>query len=140
MPLWTIHTPTGTYKAEEKKDFARDITAYYERIGLPRFYVVVVFQEHDSESFLIGGEPALSAVRVVVEHIAVHLGEPEEMRDAAHSLDAVIAAHTKARGLYYEFHVDETPRELWMVDGYDPPPFGSRAETEWATRNSPAPW
>jgi phenylpyruvate tautomerase PptA (4-oxalocrotonate tautomerase family) len=140
MPLWTVHHPTGTYTAEQKRDFARDVTAYYTRIGLPTFYVVVVFQEHEAESFLVGGEPAPRAVRVVVEHIAVHLGGSESMKQAARTLDAVIARHTAARALYYEFHVDETPRELWMVDGLEPPPFGSRAEAEWAARNSPAPW
>jgi len=140
VPLWTIHHSPDAFTSQHKQAFARDITGYYTRIGLPAFYVVVVFDEHAPDSMLIGGEPASGALRVVIEHIAIHLGGSEEMKGAARSLDAVIAKHAAPRGLYYEFHVDETPRELWMVDGLEPPPFGSRAEAVWAARNSPAPW
>ncbi|WP_344640457.1 tautomerase family protein [Kitasatospora cystarginea] len=51
-----------------------------------------------------------------------------------------IAPHTTERGLYCEFHVDETPRDLWMTDGVAPPPSGSEAEKLWVQENRPVPY
>ena len=138
MPLWTVHHPTGTYTPAQKRDFATDITGIYTGIGLPAFYVVVAFTEHEPSSLLIGGEPASQAVRIVIDHIAVHQDGVDGMRRTAHRIDTVIARHTRDRGLYSEFHVDETPRELWVVDGHEPPPFGSSAEAAWARQNRPS--
>ncbi|WP_028473772.1 tautomerase family protein [Nocardioides alkalitolerans] len=137
MPLWTIHTATGTYTADDKRDLARAVTGFYTRIGLPAFYVVTVFEEHDRESFLIGGEPAVDAVRFVIEHIAVHSEGPEQRRGLSSAIHDLLAPFTTGRGLYSEFHVDETPRELWWVDGHEPPPFGSAQEKRWAEANRP---
>ncbi|MFB7113044.1 tautomerase family protein [Streptomyces sp. NPDC056190] len=41
---------------------------------------------------------------------------------------------------YCEFHVDETPRDLWMTDGIAPPPPGSEAEKLWVQENRPVPY
>ena len=45
MPLWTIHHTPGIFSDEEKHQLAARITDHYERIGLPRFYVVTIFNE-----------------------------------------------------------------------------------------------
>lgn len=137
MPLWTIHHTTGAYDADDKRAFARDITGYYTRIGLPAFYVVVVFHEHQPDSFLVGGEPAVDTVRIAIEHIAVHSDGPRQRRRISESLVALTKPWTADRGLYAEFHVDETPRELWMVDHLEPPAFGSAEEARWAEANRP---
>jgi len=34
-----------------------------------------------------------------------------------------------------EFRADETPRDLWMINGLIPPPHGSDAEQLWASEN-----
>jgi Putative oxalocrotonate tautomerase enzyme len=34
----------------------------------------------------------------------------------------------------------ETPRELWMIDGFAPPPAGSDAEKLWAKENRAIPY
>ncbi|MEO7351292.1 MAG: tautomerase family protein [Marmoricola sp.] len=140
MPLWTVHHSAGIYSAHDKRDFARDITSFYTRIGLPAFYVVVVFEEHEAESFWIGGEKAKDSVRFVIEHIAVHSDGAGQRRGLSKAIHRLVAPYTKDRGLYSEFHVDETPRELWMVDGLEPPPFGSTAEGLWAEKNCPVPY
>ena len=141
MPLWTIHHPVGAYSEQDKRDFAADVTATYSTtIGLPKFYVVTLFREVDAASFLIGGEPRDDTVRVVVEHIAVHVDDVERRRRTAQRLHSVIAPYTTDRGLHVEFHVDETPRDLWMIDGLYPPPFGSDAEKIWYEKNQPVPY
>jgi phenylpyruvate tautomerase PptA (4-oxalocrotonate tautomerase family) len=51
MPLWKIHHPVGAYTPEEKKEFSEAITRVYEAIAIPRFYVVVMFEEVPADSF-----------------------------------------------------------------------------------------
>lgn len=140
MPLWSVYHPTATYTAQDKRDFATDITHYYTRIGLPKFYVVVQFHEIDPESFLVGGEPTGSSVRIVIDHIARHSNEPEQRTRIGETVHKVIAPYTTDRGLNSEFHIDETPQDLWMINGLWPPPAGSDAEKLWGEQNRPVPY
>ncbi|GAB7326090.1 hypothetical protein MBLNU13_g10114t1 [Cladosporium sp. NU13] len=39
------------------------------------------------------------------------------------------------KGYDEEFHVDETERRLWRIQGMDPPTFGSEQERLWAAAN-----
>ena len=137
MPLWSIYHPAEVYSEQDKRDFAADITTSYTRIGLPKFYVVTVFTAVDPADFLIGGEPAGDAVRIVIDHIAVHVGDSAQRRRTTDSLNALIAPYTTDRGLRVEFNVDEVPRDLWMIGGLYPPPWRSDAEKLWAERNEP---
>ncbi|WP_425300299.1 tautomerase family protein [Nocardia farcinica] len=50
------------------------------------------------------------------------------------------ASFTHDRGLHCEFHVDETPRDLWMIGGLHPPPAGSAAEKQWVAAGKPVPY
>ena len=70
MPLWTIHHTPGIFSAEEKHQLASRITDHYERIGLPRFYVVTIFNETRPGDFYVGGEPTPVGVRILIDHIA----------------------------------------------------------------------
>ncbi|RZT85683.1 phenylpyruvate tautomerase PptA (4-oxalocrotonate tautomerase family) [Pseudonocardia sediminis] len=140
MPLWSVHHPPKAYSAQDKRDFATAVTGYYTRVGLPKFYVVVNFQEVDAESLFVGGEPATDTVRIVIEHIARHSKDPESRKRIGESIQKVIAPFTVDRGLHTEFHVDETPQDLWMIDGLWPPPGGSDAEKLWVEQNRPIPY
>lgn len=140
MPLWHVYHPPGAYDPAHKQRLSTDITAFYTRVGLPRFYVVVLFHEVDADSFHIGGEPHGQAVRVVVEHIARHTQDPRRRRHTRETLAALLAPHTTERGLYCELHIDETPQDLWMIDGLTPPPPNSEAERTWARENRPLPY
>jgi hypothetical protein len=40
--------------------------------------------------------------------------------------------------LHWEFHVDETSEELWMINGIVPPRAASEAEKAWAKGNAAA--
>lgn len=37
----------------------------------------------------------------------------------------------------WEMHIYETARDLWRVQGLDPPPSHSDAEKEWVEKNKP---
>jgi hypothetical protein len=37
-----------------------------------------------------------------------------------------------------EFHIDETPRAFWSIEGFRPPPGGSEAEMRWLRENEPS--
>jgi phenylpyruvate tautomerase PptA (4-oxalocrotonate tautomerase family) len=45
MPLWTVYHPVGAYSAQDKKEFAEKVTAMYSRVPIPKFYVVMIFEE-----------------------------------------------------------------------------------------------
>lgn len=130
MPLWLIYHPEGTFPSPESKQaLARDITSYYTAAGLPAFYVVVKFIPVPHENTFIGGEnpppPADEKpfIRITVDHIAVHTDNNEKhMASAITRLDTILTPHIRDKGYNWEIHVDETPRGLWMINGFRPPP------------------
>lgn len=141
MPLWQISHPEGAFSAHDKQTFADDVTAFYtSRLGLPPFYVVTLFQEIPEESFLVGGKTKADTVRIVIEHVAHHIDDPERRRGTGEAFSAIVAPYTVDRGLHVEFHIDETPRDLWMIDGLWPPSAGSDAEKLWVRENRPVPY
>ena len=140
MPLWHIYHPANTYSDKDKQEFARDITALYTSFGLPEFYVVVLFREIEESSYFVGGAPARDTVRIVVEHLARHLDDPDMRRRSTLRLNAIMEPYTRDRGLHWEFHTYESPRDLWMIAGLFPPGAGSEAEKGWARSNKPVPY
>jgi|GEM_PF-222439 len=139
MPFWTIYAPENTFTAEQKKAIASGVTHGYSQFaGMPKFYVVVIFQEVPSESFYVGGKPVDNFVRIVIDHIA--RVTPVEARPLVlHLIESQLAPHIKDRGLNWELHIDETPIDLWRVQGLPAPPFGSEAEKKWIADNKPTP-
>lgn len=141
MPLWNISTPVGAYTAEQKKAFAKDITAkYVETVGIPAFYVVVNFRELPEDDFFVGGEPVGNFIRIFVDHVARQMDTPELRRWASDEFEKALVPHVKDRGFDWEWHIDETPLDLWQVNGLIPPPAMSEAERLWAQENRPVPY
>jgi len=140
MPFWKFYTPENTFTAEQKESIAKSLTeGYSASTGMPKFFVVVVFQEVPAESFYVGGESVGNFVRIVVDHIARVV--PVEIRPLVmHLIEQQLAPHIKERGLEWELHIDETPIDLWRVQGLPAPPFGSEAEKQWVTDNKPTPY
>lgn len=137
MPLWTIHHTPGIFTADEKRVLAARITDHYEKVGLPRFYVIVLFNETRPDDFYVGGEATPVGVRVVIEHIARHSSDTESRQNIARWIKRILAPSLEGHPeLHWEFHVDETSEELWMINGLVPPPGGSEAEKAWALANS----
>ena len=70
MPLWKIHHPVDAYTPADKKEFAGAITAVYDAVPIPRFYVVVLFEEVPADSFYVGGDSHGSFVRIQIDQMA----------------------------------------------------------------------
>ncbi|NGN68837.1 4-oxalocrotonate tautomerase [Streptomyces sp. A7024] len=141
MPLWTVHHTPGTFTDEDKHRLATRIADHYEAAGLPRFYVMTLFHETRPEDFYVGGEPAPAGVRIAVDHIARRNPDEDSRRRTAQWIKGMLRPQLEQHpGLHWEFHVDETSRDLWMINGIVPPPEGSAAEKEWAEQNAPAPY
>ncbi|KAK0726146.1 putative oxalocrotonate tautomerase [Lasiosphaeris hirsuta] len=143
MPLWLVFHPEGTFKTTETKQaLAADITTLYTGGGLPAFYVVVNFITLPHTSIFVGGEntsPDKPFIRFMVDHLAVHFDAPQKLR-VINKLDALIKPHVADKGYDWEFHIDETPRDLWKINGIVPPPFQSEAEKLWAKENKAVEW
>ncbi len=140
MPLWNVYHPVGAYTEQDKRGFADRVASGYAARGLPRFYVVVLFHEVGQGAFYIGGEPAGDCVRIAIDHIARHHSEPEKREAARQWLTSLIEPFAAGKGLRWEFHVDETPRDLWIINGLVPPPSSSDVEKLWARENRPVPY
>jgi hypothetical protein len=145
MPLWLIFHPSTTFQDDASKAaFSKSITSIYTSIGLPAFYVVVNFISMPSNSTWVGGElpaPSKPFIRIVIEHIAVNLPDDDERRkQTADRLNAAMKPHIEDKGYDWEFHVDETDRRLWRVNGLVAPPFGSEAEKMWVKENRAVAW
>ncbi|HME03167.1 MAG TPA: tautomerase family protein [Solirubrobacteraceae bacterium] len=137
MPLWRIECPEGVYSADDKREFAEQITDQYAEFGLPRFYVNVLFTELCKASFLIGGAPADDFVRISIDEIA------RSVPDGAQALwmkrvRKTVAPFTAERGLRWEVHIDDTPNDLWLLNGFFPPAQGSEDEKRWVLENQPS--
>ena len=76
MPLWNIYHPVGAYSAQDKKEFAEKVTAMYSQIPIPKFYVVMIFEEVAAESVYVGGASHGKFVRLKLEHMARTLPGP----------------------------------------------------------------
>jgi phenylpyruvate tautomerase PptA (4-oxalocrotonate tautomerase family) len=134
MPLWKVYHSPGAFTPEEKQALSKDITALYS-VRLPEFYVGVVFQEVTPDSFFVGGKSVDSFVRIWIDHIARTLPTPEARRGMVKRADEVLSPYVRDKGLNWEFHIDETPFDLWSVQGFAPPPPHSEAEQRWKREN-----
>ncbi|KAJ5769036.1 hypothetical protein N7520_003595 [Penicillium odoratum] len=146
MPLWQIYHPHGTFEDNASKQaFAADITKMYIELGLPAFYVVAQFHKMDNDDVFIGGKAKTATespfVRVVINHVAIHVPDADTayLRTTSR-LDAVMKPHILDKGYDLEYHVDETERRLWKINGLIPPPFKSDEEQTWVRENRALPY
>ncbi len=140
MPLWKIYHPVGAFTADDKRALSQRITGLYR--GLPKFYVIVVFQEVAPDSFYMGGEEAHNFVRIWVDHIARSF-PPDAKKLKAKWMgwaEDALAPYIRDRGRDWEIHIDETPFDLWQIQGLPPPPPNSEGEKRWIEENKPVPY
>jgi phenylpyruvate tautomerase PptA (4-oxalocrotonate tautomerase family) len=140
MPLWKVYHPAGTYTAQDKKDLSEKITGMYARVPIPKFYVVVIFEEIAKDSCFVGGEPNNKFIRFKVDQIARTVPGPVMREWWVRTLDELIAPFVKERGYDWEISIDETPFDLWSLRGEIPPPFESVAEKRWVKENKASPY
>ena len=131
----------GIFSEEEKHQLASRITDHYERIGLPRFYVVTIFNETRPGDFYVGGEPTPVGVRILIDHIARQSTDKESREQITRWIRRILHPYMERHeGLHWEFHADETSEDLWMINGLVPPQGGSEVEKAWATANVASPY
>ncbi|GAB2723549.1 tautomerase family protein [Nocardia thraciensis] len=70
--------------------------------------MVVLFTELAESAFFDGGRPAGNTVRIVVEHLAPHLDDPDLRTRSTERLNATMVPYTRDRGLHWEFHTYES--------------------------------
>lgn len=136
MPLWKIYHPPGAFSREQKAELSAAITKLYAR--LPKFYVGIVFQAVEAEDFWVGGEPHGNFVRIWIDHIARQFPTPEARTRAVNYFIQALKPHIGDRGFDWEFHIDETPFDLWAIQGLRPPKPESEAENRWIAENRPS--
>ncbi|GAA5168801.1 tautomerase family protein [Pseudonocardia eucalypti] len=141
MPLWEIFSPENAFTDEEKKQLAEAITqSCVDFVDIPRFYVVVRFHEMPANTMYVGGEATTNFIRVVVDTIARQMETAEIRAACMASTEQMLAPFVKERGFDWEIHFDETPMDLWRVQGIIPPPAYSDMEKLWAKENRPIPY
>ena len=144
MPLWLIFHPDGTFEDDASKEaLAADITKIYTGIGLPAFYVITNFIKMSGNTMLVGGKkisPDKPFIRIAIEHIAVNLpNEDNAYKKTANAVDAALKPHVADKGYDWEFHIDETERRLWKINGMFPPEFQGEGERIWREENRAVP-
>jgi phenylpyruvate tautomerase PptA (4-oxalocrotonate tautomerase family) len=140
MPLWKIHHPVGAYTSEDKKQFSSAITSIYEAIPIPKFYVVVLFEEVPADNCFVGGDSSDKFVRINIDQMARTLPGPVVREWWVRHLDEVIRPWIGDRGYDWEFTINESPCDLWSLQGVIPPPFESHAEKRWVAENKATPY
>lgn len=144
MPLWQIYHPTDTYKDQASKEaFATDITKIYTNVGLPAFYVVANFIPVSKDEIFVGGQVKTDKpfIRIGITHIAVHVPDNDDAyKRTTARIDAVLKTHVADQGYDWEYHVDQTERRLWKINGMIPPPFKSEDEQIWVRENRAVPY
>jgi phenylpyruvate tautomerase PptA (4-oxalocrotonate tautomerase family) len=139
MPLWKIFHGPDVFTAEQKEALANEVTRLYVSIGLPAFYVNVLFFAVPEESFYVGGKKVAKSVRISIEQIARKVPLDEDfIRQWLQKIDEALAPHIKERGFDWEYNIQESSRALWKINGIEPPPTGSDEELKWAVGNRPS--
>ncbi|MEW2121183.1 tautomerase family protein [Streptomyces sp. NPDC005474] len=141
MPYWEIFTPENAFTDEDKEKLSQRITSFYvDYVNLPPFYVVVLFKDMPSNTMYVGGKANNNFIRIRTDHIARQIDSAEMRAACMEALEERLAPYVKERGFDWEIHIDETPMDLWRVQGLTPPPAESDTEKLWAKENRPVPY
>ncbi|KAL7919784.1 putative oxalocrotonate tautomerase [Trichoderma austrokoningii] len=146
MPHWLIyHPPTAYQDAESKDSLAKAITANYTKMDMPAFYVVIQFIEVPLTSTYIGAQTRDASdkpfIRLVATHVAQNYPDNDAIvRGAGEKFNKLLAAEIGPTGYDWEFHIAETDRRLWKVNGLTPPERRSEGEALWIKENRPVPY
>ncbi|CUA68947.1 hypothetical protein RSOLAG22IIIB_08200 [Rhizoctonia solani] len=140
MPMHRIYTTPGLYSPTEKKALAEAITKIYQGLGLPAFYVVVLFLDLPKDSFYIGGETNDNFVRFNVQHVAKAFPDKESKLGYMKAYEAVLKPFTADKGVDWEVNIDEADPLTWNINGMSPPAFGSEGHKLWVGLNKAVPF
>ena len=81
-------------------------------------------------------------IRLEGTHIAITIPSDEKTRfaDFTRRLDNALYPHIGAKGYAWEYHVLQSERQLWKIDGVRPPPWGSEEEGWWREKGRVVEW
>jgi len=114
MPLWKVYHPAGAFPAEDKKALSERVTNL-ANIYIPKFYVVLIFEELAKDSCFEGGVPHNKFVRFKIDYMARTIPGPIIREWWMKSLDELIAPFVRDKGYDWEIAIDETPVDLWSL-------------------------
>jgi phenylpyruvate tautomerase PptA (4-oxalocrotonate tautomerase family) len=141
MTCCEIFAPPNAFTETDKEQLSEAITSMYvDYAGLPEFYVVVIFHEQRDHSVYVGGKVTKNFVRIRVDHFARQLDTAESRAACMAVMEEKLAPLVKERGFDWEVQIDETPMDLWRVQGLVPPLPNSEMEHVWAKENRPIPY
>jgi Putative oxalocrotonate tautomerase enzyme len=140
MPLWKISHPAGAFSDQDKAKLSDEIASFYNRVPIPKFYCVTIFEEYTKDSLYVGGVVNNKFIRFTVDHIARTLPGPVYREWWVRTCDQIIAPYVKDKGFDWEISIDETPFDLWSLQGEIPPPFQSVGEARWIKENKASPY
>ncbi len=102
MPLHRIFHPPSAFSSSEKATLSERITAFYTEVGLPAFYVVVLFIPIESDSFFVGGKSTDKFIRIIVQHLARQMPNEERKKQFSERYENTIAPFIKEKGYDWE--------------------------------------
>lgn len=102
MPLHRIYHPTSAFSSADKAALSEHITGLYTSVGLPAFYVVVLFIPFDKESFYVGGKPTDRFIRIVSQHLARQLPNDQAKKQFMENFEKVLQPFIKDKGYDWE--------------------------------------
>ncbi|KAI1710003.1 putative oxalocrotonate tautomerase enzyme domain-containing protein [Ditylenchus destructor] len=140
MPLHRFYVPEGLYTEDDKKKLAQSITDIYTSIGLPAFYVIILFIPVKKDSYYVGGKTNDKFVRVSIQHIARHFESYEVAKQFMDMYEAKLAPFIKDRGLDWEVAFEILDRNLCRTNGLPLPLSGSEGEKLWVRVNKAVPY
>jgi phenylpyruvate tautomerase PptA (4-oxalocrotonate tautomerase family) len=140
MPLWKIYHPAGAYTEDDKREFSAKITELYQGVPIPKFYVVVIFEETQPGNVWVGGDRHDRFVRFKIDQFARTIPGPVLREWWINTVDALTHPWVKDRGYEWEISIDEPPSDLWTLSGERPPPFESFGEKRWTEENRASPY
>jgi len=148
MPLWRVYSAPNLLSEAEKASLSATITKSYTQYGIPSFYITILYVPLDP-SDVHGGStyPNPNFIRITVEQIAHKLPDGETDEGAARwdkvmsplfdNLGLEFEVLNKQRtllgetDLLWEISIQETPQDLWQIQGLRSPPARSERETTW---------
>jgi phenylpyruvate tautomerase PptA (4-oxalocrotonate tautomerase family) len=102
MSLHRIYHPLNAFSAADKQGLAERITALYTAIGLPAFYVNVIFVSTEANSFFVGGQAKDKYIQIVIQHLATQLQNDETKKIIMEKYEKAILPFIKEKGYDWE--------------------------------------
>jgi hypothetical protein len=140
MPLWVFTHSHDTFSPSEKSELAQLLTNLYVKVLIPAFFVNVQFIELGPTDIYVGGEGRSSFSKytsISIYHPARGFDNDASKKRFLDKVDSILTPRFQEKGMDWEYFIQESPRDLWRINGVTPPAAGSEREKEWFRLNKP---